>query len=236
MMGLILAAGAGTRMENSTTPKCLLNLGGLSIIEYQLQCFKEFGINDIVMVVGFNSDMIKERVGTNVKYVSNLNYRTTNNLYSMWEARRSINDDFICIYSDLLFHKDILKNCIDSQSNVCLMVEKKTREETMRVKIHDNQITQVNKLIPFGNADGNFIGMAKFSKDEKKFLFDEINELIQTGSQQSYYTSAIENLISKGRLINYAYTAGYPWIDIDTIDELSAAKTVFRDFISSTTF
>ena len=104
MMGLILAAGAGTRMENSTTPKCLLNLDGLSIIEYQLQCFKEFGINDIVMVVGFNSDMIKERVGTNVRYVSNLNYKTTNNLYSMWEAHRSINDDFICIYSDLLFH------------------------------------------------------------------------------------------------------------------------------------
>ena len=70
----------------------------------------------------------------------------------------------------------------------------------------------------------------------KKITIDEINELIQTGSQQSYYTSAIENLISKGRLINYAYTAGYPWIDIDTIDELSAAKTVFRDFISSTTF
>ncbi len=233
MMGLILAAGAGTRMENSTTPKCLLNLDGLSIIEYQLQCFKEFGINDIVMVVGFNSDMIKERVGTNVKYVSNLNYKTTNNLYSMWEAHRSINDDFICIYSDLLFHKEILKNCIDSQSDVCLMVEKKMREETMRVKIQDDRIIQVNKLIPFDNADGNFIGMAKFRKAEKKFLFAEINELIQMGNQQSYYTSAIEKMISKGRLINYAYTAGYPWVDIDTIGELSDAKTIFRDLISN---
>ena len=233
MMGLILAAGAGTRMENSTTPKCLLNLDGLSIIEYQLQCFKEFGINDIVMVVGFNSDMIKERVGTNVKYVSNLNYKTTNNLYSMWEAHRSINDDFICIYGDLLFHKEILKNCIDSQSDVCLMVEKKMREETMRVKIQDDRIIQVNKLIPFDNADGNFIGMAKFRKAEKKFLFAEINELIQMGNQQSYYTSAIEKMISKGRLINYAYTAGYPWVDIDTIGELSDAKTIFRDLISN---
>jgi len=232
-MGLILAAGAGTRMENSTTPKCLLNLDGLSIIEYQLQCFKEFGINDIVMVVGFNSDMIKERVGTNVKYVSNLNYKTTNNLYSMWEAHGSINDDFICIYSDLLFHKEILKNCIDSQSDVCLMVEKKMREETMRVKIQDDRIIQVNKLIPFDNADGNFIGMAKFRKAEKKFLFAEINELIQIGNQQSYYTSAIEKMISKGRLINYAYTAGYPWVDIDTIGELSDAKTIFRDLISN---
>tara|TARA_Y100001949_G_scaffold165967_1_gene162188 strand:- start:371 stop:715 length:345 start_codon:yes stop_codon:yes gene_type:complete len=113
------------------------------------------------------------------------------------------------------------------------MVEKKMREETMRVKIQDDRIIQVNKLIPFDNADGNFIGMAKFRKAEKKFLFAEINELIQMGNQQSYYTSAIEKMISKGRLINYAYTAGYPWVDIDTIGELSDAKTIFRDLISN---
>jgi NDP-sugar pyrophosphorylase family protein len=75
--------------------------------------------------------------------------------------------------------------------------------------------------------------MAKFRKAEKKFLFAEINELIQIGNQQSYYTSAIEKMISKGRLINYAYTAGYPWVDIDTIGELSDAKTIFRDLISN---
>ena len=40
MMGLILAAGSGTRMENNTTPKCLLNVGNNSIIEYLLECFK----------------------------------------------------------------------------------------------------------------------------------------------------------------------------------------------------
>ena len=230
MMGLILAAGTGTRME-STTPKCLLNLDGTSIIEYQLECFKEFGINDIVVVVGFNSSMIKERIGSDVKYVNNLDFKTTNNLYSMWAASSSINDDFVCVYSDLLFHKEILKNCIDSKSDACLMVEKKIKEETMRVKIHDNKIIQVNKTIPFEKADGNFIGMAKFSKNEKKFLFAEINELIEVGNQQSYYTSAIEKLIGKGRPVNYAYTEGYPWADIDTITELSDAKIIFKDLI-----
>ena len=80
MMGLILAAGTGTRME-STTPKCLLNLDGTSIIEYQLECFKEFGINDIVVVVGFNSSMIKERIGSDVKYVNNLDFKNHQNLY-----------------------------------------------------------------------------------------------------------------------------------------------------------
>lgn len=230
-MGLILAAGTGTRMGNNTTPKCLLDLDGISIIEYQLQCFKKFGINDIVVVVGFNSEMIKKRIGTDVKYVNNLNFQTTNNLYSMWAANSSMNDDFVCVYSDLLFHKEILKNCINSKSNACLMVEKKTKEETMRVKIQSNRIIQVNKLIPFDEANGNFIGMAKFSKDEKKFLFAEINELIQAGNQRSYYTDAIEKLISNGRSVNYAYTEGYPWVDIDTMSDHSTAKIIFKDFI-----
>ena len=103
MIGLILAAGSGTRMKVMDTPKCLMNLGSIPIIEYQLQCFKEFGINDIVVVVGYNSKMIKEHVGKRAKFVDNLNYKTTNNLYSIWEARDSINDDFVCVYSDLLF-------------------------------------------------------------------------------------------------------------------------------------
>ena len=73
--------------------------------------------------------------------------------------------------------------------------------------------------------------MAKFSKDEKKFLFAEINELIQAGNQRSYYTDAIEKLISNGRSVNYAYTEGYPWVDIDTMSDHSTAKIIFKDFI-----
>tara|TARA_B100000678_G_scaffold256702_1_gene235233 strand:+ start:97 stop:804 length:708 start_codon:yes stop_codon:yes gene_type:complete len=234
MIGLILAAGSGTRMKVMDTPKCLMNLGSISIIEHQLQCFEEFGINDIVVVVGYNSKMVKEYVGKRAKFVDNLNYKTTNNLYSIWEARDSINDDFVCVYSDLLFHKEILRRCINSKNNVCLMVEKKTKKETMRVKIEDDKITQVNKIIPFEKADGNFIGMAKFSKNQKELLFDEINALIQMNNQQAYYTDAIEKLISNGKIINYAYTSDYPWVDIDTTDDLSEAKTIFKNIMGVT--
>ncbi len=76
---------------------------------------------------GLAKKVIKERIGSDVKYVNNLDFKTTNNLYSMSAASSSINDDFVCVYSDLLFHKEILKNCIDSKSDACLMVEKKIK-------------------------------------------------------------------------------------------------------------
>ena len=114
------------------------------------------------------------------------------------------------------------------------MVEKKTKKETMRVKIEDDRITKVNKIIPFEKADGNFIGMAKFSKNQKELLFDEINALIQMNNQHAYYTDAIEKLISNGEIINYAYTSDYPWVDIDTTDDLSEAKTIFKNIMGVT--
>ena len=44
MIGLILAAGSGTRMEVMDTPKCLMNLGSVPIIEYQYNVSKNLGL------------------------------------------------------------------------------------------------------------------------------------------------------------------------------------------------
>ena len=68
-----------------------------------------------------------------------------------------------------------------------------------------------------------------YQKNEKKLLFNEIEELIKLGNKQAYYTRAIEKLIEKGRIINYAYTKAYPWVDIDTMKDLSEARLIFHD-------
>ena len=40
-------------------PKCLLDLGGISIIiQYQIKCLKNIGINKIFIVTGYNSEQI----------------------------------------------------------------------------------------------------------------------------------------------------------------------------------
>jgi len=50
MDALILAAGRGTRMGNVEKPKCLLDIGGTTIIDYQINCFKKSGIDRIFVV------------------------------------------------------------------------------------------------------------------------------------------------------------------------------------------
>jgi len=235
MLGVILAAGEGTRMGNINMPKGLLDVGGTSIIKYQIQCFRNLGIQKIIIVTGYNSEQIKSHLGNTVEYVHNSDFATTNNLYSMWKIHELIIDEFVCVYSDLLFHKETLKKCLDSNENVCLMVEKNVREETMKVKISDSSIVAVNKQISIDEADGNFIGMAKFTNDGVKSLFNNISKLIKQDNKDAYYTLAIENMIKSGNEIGFEYTENYPWLDIDEQEELEKGREIYKNIIRGTT-
>ena len=161
MQGVILAAGRGTRMGDMDMPKCLLKIGNLSLIQYQLSCLSQLGIDDVMIITGYNEHMIKEHLvtehlDTNIKYEFNENFENTNNLYSLFKAKNFVKDDFICLHADLLFHKKILKKCCEHDADICLVVEKNTRAETLRVKIENGKILQINKTMPINSADGNF--------------------------------------------------------------------------------
>jgi len=233
MDALIFAAGRGTRMGNIDKPKCLLDIGGITMIDYQINCFKNIGINKIFVVVGYNSEMIYEHVTEQVIYIQNNDYASTNNLYSLWAANEVLNDDFVCVYSDLFFDKQILQNCIKDNHDVCLVLERKIRTETMKAKIFNNYVIEVNKLIPMELASGNFIGMAKFKKQIIPLLFKEISKLIHEGNYDSYYTDAIESMIKNGTKINYVETNNLSWLDIDEKYEFEEAKKIYQKIIET---
>ena len=115
------------------------------------------------------------------------------------------------------------------------MVEKNVREETMKVKISDSSIVAVNKQISIDEADGNFIGIAKFTNDEVKSLFNNISKLIKQGNKDAYYTLAIENMIKSGNKIGFEYTENYPWLDIDEQEELEKGREIYKNIIRGTT-
>lgn len=229
MDALILAAGRGTRMGQIDIPKCLLDIGGTSIINNQIKNFRNAGIDRIFIVTGYNSELIHSHLNDDFTFLHNTEYANTNNLYSVWTARDSLDDDFICVYGDLLFHKEILDKCIQNNSDICLVIEKNVRSETMKIRIENNLIVEVNKNISEDLADGNFIGMAKFKKSMIPDLFNEISFLVENGNLNSYYTSAIESLIQKNKQINFVETNNLPWMDIDEEHELAEAKKIYQN-------
>ena len=70
--GVILAAGAGTRFNGGgIQPKCLAAFDGTPLIELQLRALRECGIDRITVVVGFESDCVREACGPGVRFIEN---------------------------------------------------------------------------------------------------------------------------------------------------------------------
>ena len=79
-LAVILAAGRGSRMNHLTEsrPKCLLQVGGQTILEYQIELLREAGIRDICVVVGYGKEAVFDVVGNSVHTIVNQAWAQTN--------------------------------------------------------------------------------------------------------------------------------------------------------------
>lgn len=101
---LLLAAGTGSRLGalTETSHKGLTEVNGVPILEQQIACLEQSGFEELIVVVGHQSDRIREFLGSfisdlKVSYIDNPRYRTTNNLYSLWLARNAIERSFLLL-------------------------------------------------------------------------------------------------------------------------------------------
>src|SRR5690348_14782141 len=112
MKAIILAAGKGLRLNGSSggRPKCLIEIGGASLIERQIWSMRNIGISDVTVVVGFQADSVRDVCGGSVRYVFNDIFDRTNSLYSLWLAREAMAGGVVVLNSDVLFHPQLLRD------------------------------------------------------------------------------------------------------------------------------
>jgi L-glutamine-phosphate cytidylyltransferase len=232
MKAIILAAGRSSRLYPITLdkPKCLLQVGGKKLIEHQIEILNKCGITDIVIVTGYLGNKIKEAVGDKARYINFPDFATTNNLFTLYHVREELNDDFLCLFSDVLFEEELLRRCIEDESNFSLLVHnKQILADTMRVRIIENSIYDIGSHIPVSFGEGNFIGIAKFSKEAAKLLIEEMSNLVNEQHKNDYYTISLVGLASKGHLITPIFVNDDKWIEIDHQQDYERAKELFKE-------
>ena len=116
---LLLAAGTGSRLLPVTAdaPKCLTEVAGRSILARLVDNLRAQAIERLVVVIGYQGDRIREFLqkytnSLRIDYVYNPDYRTTNNIYSLWLARQQIRESFLLAESDLVFDASMLANML----------------------------------------------------------------------------------------------------------------------------
>lgn len=233
MKAIILAAGKGTRLDGAAVkPKCLVEIGGLTLLRRQIESLKNANIKEIVIVVGFGVESIREECDSDshITFVENIRFAETSSMYSLWLAREHLLDGFIVLNSDVLFHPQLLANLLASSREDALLIsyqDKKINplgDEEMKVKVRDELVVDISKGIDPLEADGDNVGIVKFGATGAKVLVGYMDQLIATDAVKDWAPRAFREYAQHHPL--YALSTGeLPWIEIDFLEDYQRAIT-----------
>jgi L-glutamine-phosphate cytidylyltransferase len=230
MRGIILAAGKGSRLNGTAgdKPKCLVQAGGLTLIERQIEVLTHAGIEEIAVVVGCQADRVRAVCGPRITYVENARFAETNSLYSLWMARALLYEGFVVLNCDVLFHPVLLDDLLASRHDAALLVayrepdQAPLGDEEMKVKVRCGRVAEISKAMAPEEADGENLGIVKFGPASAPSLIDIMDGLIAAGGLRDWAPRAFGEF-ARERPLYAIGTRGYPWIEIDFPEDYQRA-------------
>lgn len=229
MQAIIMAAGKGSRLGSLTAgkPKSFVEIKGKKLIEYNLKLLEKYGVDEIIIVTGYQCEAFEElmRDMKNVKFAYNPFYEMVNVLGSFYMGMDMLNDDFIYLHADTICEPKIFENLVRLESDVILPVDYKIcDDEAMKVRSENGQVVQITKQMPNELADGEFIGMAAFKKKVIPALKEKTKQLMKEKAFTEYFESAIQRLIDEEKFdIRTVSTDGAFWAEVDFIEDYEKA-------------
>ena len=242
MKALILAGGQGKRLAPLThnIPKCLLEIGGKTILEHMLDvlvaCGKET-FTEIIIVSGFHHEKVIALIGQSYKglhitHCVNTEYPTTNTLYGLFVARDFLNDAFIQIHGDLLFHKDVLQTIISSPVDDAIVISSNPTtfvSDGNRVKVADGRVSEINKLMPYTESEGRAFGIYKFSQGGAAIYMRHVD------AQQDKIKEGFE-IALRPTLTEVPFgiidIQALPFAEIDDVPDFERAKNKMKEILT----
>ena len=237
MKAFILAAGVSRRLYPHTydIPKCLLEVGGKPIIHYQLDALKNLGVIDITMIVGYHREMLMMNVeknfpDLNFNFVINHHYFETNTAYSIHIGRDKLDSQVLLMNADVIYPKALLEKVFSSNYKTVLAVDIKAcgKEEVKVIDGGQNKIVAIGKDLIEEQCLGEFIGVAKLSKDFVDIFKRSISDLIDAGGKNDYFEAGIQPLLDKVDT-HFIDISEYPCLEIDFLEDLELARALFKD-------
>lgn len=245
MQALILAAGMGRRLgkitENKT--KGMVEVNGKTLLARSLDILTSFKeIERIVLVVGFAHEGVRNAIGSSwngrkVVYVENPDYDKTNNIYSLFLAKKELcEDDTILLESDLIFERSLIERLIeDNERNLVLVAKWKSWMEGTVITLSENK--EISQFIgksgfDFRNTDSYYktVNIYKFSKEFSSRIYAPFLEAYcHAFGHSEYYENilGIITFINKSDLRAAIINDSDRWYEIDDHNDLDIAETLF---------
>ena len=251
MIGVILAAGMGTRLMPLTKeiPKALLKINDVTLLERMIRNCIDADISKFIVIVGYNKDKvidlcpeIAEKYGVEIDTIANEKFDVTNTSVSTYLASKFIEqnpEDFILVNGDNVVDPEIITRLAASQNTGMIIDNFKTlNEESFKLIIEDETVNEdgsiangkiqaIGKGLDIPSSTGEFIGVSKVIAEDVAD-FNRILERLIDEDPQNYYDFAYEDL-SKIKTIDFVLTNGLKWTEIDDHTDWENAQKLVEE-------
>ena len=234
MIGVILAAGMAKRLRplTDTKPKCLLEVGGKTLLERTVRAMQQAGISEFVVVTGYRADQIREALTSivspqNITFLHNADYEHNNNIYSLWMAGEVVRGkDFLLMDSDILCDPAAVVRIAEQTEPALALNRHECGEEEIKVIVDaDNHIVEINKTCNPADAIGESVGIEKMTADYSTALYRELDQMIlKEGLVDVFYERCFERLIPQGYTFRVVDTTSYFSYELDTPEDFLRAQ------------
>ena len=233
MKAIIFAAGVGRRLQAVTQgrPKCLVEIGGRTLLSRHLECLTQLGMTSIVLVVGYAQETIRDVVaaetfGREIRWVVNDQF-VRGSITSLWASREEMDEDVLLMDADVLYAPEILARLVRSPQPSSLLMDETVNQESEECMIaaRGGRVVSLSKTLPIDYDEaGEGVGFLKVQKSAISSLLHSVQVCIEAGKLDMEYEDALTDFF-KTVSVGYEKIGGLPWIEIDFPEDITRAAS-----------
>ncbi|MEM6439137.1 MAG: phosphocholine cytidylyltransferase family protein [Pseudomonadota bacterium] len=237
---IILSAGQGRRLSPLTDarPKCLVVVGGRTILEWQLHALAAAGVRAATVVTGFGAAAVEAALRTfavdiRVETLFNPFFSVSDNTGSCWLARDLATEDSLLLNGDTLFDADVPRRLLrEAGEGVSVTVDVKDRYDAddMKVRFSGDRLSAIGKRLT-GPVDGESIGMLRFrGAGGARFRAALAEALADPARLSTWYLSIIDDMARTENGVGVVRLRGERWCEVDFPADIPVAEATVAGF------
>lgn len=222
MKAFIMAAGAGTRLMrvSQNQPKCLLKMGGRTLITRMLDQLESRGITDVTVITGYKAELVRREVGSRARFIDNPFYHVTNSIASLWFARDLLEGDAIFTNADLFFEPALLDVLLaNPRDRVMLCDTTRIVDADYRFTLMGDRLVGYGKDIPVERTHAEYVGMAKVAASFMPAFRRRLIEMIESQQAGKWWEDVLYSFIPEGQPVWTRNVAGIFWGEVDYVED-----------------